>query len=474
MKMLLFYSAVVVAGVAIGAGCRSPAPSHCFNNEGDQSCGEGRFCNSCLAEGDGCVDAMPSDGCHFPGPAEEGSSSSGEATSGETTTTPQPTTESEDGGTTGPTLCVDDDDCPAEAAPFCDTSRSECVACSELVDPDAACAGRFPDTPLCEGADCVECRPDDPLACGGEHLLCDEASHACVPCTEHGQCGSGACELAVGQCFAAGAIVEIAGNAQSLFNAVSNVEPGGSQVFMVHELAGDAAYNGVLVDQGKTIALLAAPGDRPRVAGTGGDPSLRGQGAGTSLYVDGLRVVGNLQGRGVELDTGALAWLDRSHIVQNTDGGILATTGAELTLRNGFVGGGTDVMGIDINGASANIVYSTVGTSTFGMVPVLSCSGSGVVDVRNSIVMGQGDDPTIETSCAAASVTHSATEANVGPVVVGWFVDFNNGDFSLTASGGDIFAGLAQWQAGDPETDIDGDDRPSIVGAADHAGADIP
>src|SRR5690606_13214367 len=106
--------------------------------------------------------------------------------------------------------------------------------------------------------------------------------------------------------------------------------------------------------------------------------------------------------------------------------------------------------------------------------PALGCTNPGSVEVRNSIVVNQGGTPPDELACVGASVLDTATEAEVGSFDIGWFVGFNGGDFHLTASGSTAFAGIAQWTAGDPRTDIDGDPRPQADGAEDHAGADVP
>ena len=71
MRPLPLYSSGLLVGIAIGAGCSYALSSdHCFNNDGDQTCGEGMFCNRCNPDGDGCVDTRPSDECYYPGPEE--------------------------------------------------------------------------------------------------------------------------------------------------------------------------------------------------------------------------------------------------------------------------------------------------------------------------------------------------------------------------------------------------------------------
>jgi hypothetical protein len=203
------------------------------------------------------------------------------------------------------------------------------------------------------------------------------------------------------------------------------------------------------------------------------------------VLLDGLRLSGNADDLGLSV-SGGRAWVDRSRIVDNNGGGIVAEAGAELVLRNCFVGGGVDVVSLDVNESSAAVLYSTIATSTFGVTPALRCSSPVAVDVRNSIIVSQGGTPPDELACPSAAVTYSATEGvvagdgneNVGPfpgmMPATWFVDFTAGDYALQNQGLTVFADIAQWSTGDPLTDIDGDLRPTDDGSPDYAGADVP
>ena len=411
---------------------------------------------------DSTTSSSPSSGSKSSSGTMEGSS--GSSSSGESSTT-------------GPMPCVSDEECTNAAAPFCGVT-GECGTCDGTADGDAACAGVDPMAPLCVGDACVACTPENPLVCDEQLLLCDGTTNACVPCVAHDECGSGACELAVGTCFPPGTVVHVDGDGGQDFMtvaaAVASVGAGMHGVVVVHELDGGNPYTGaVLIDGGKRIALLAAPGEAPVLQGTGGNPGLTVEGAGTILYMDGLRVAGNTMGLGLRVN-GAFAWVDRSRIVQNSGGGVLAEAGAELLLRNCFVGSLGDVTGVEIDGASASVLYSTVTASTFGSTPALGCTTPLAVDVRNSIIVSQGGTSPDELDCAGASVSSTATEAEAGAFNIGWFDEFNAGDFSLTPSGAMTFADVALWSTGDPFTDIDGDPRPEVDASPDYAGADLP
>jgi len=292
----------------------------------------------------------------------------------------------------------------------------------------------------------------------------------------------------MGRCFPGDVVVHVDADGgqdfMSVIAAVGNIGDGMHGVIVVHEVGFDGLtpYTGLVqIDGGKTIAMLAAAGEAPILQGTGADPGMRVEGVGTVLYVDGL-IASDSSVQGVVVD-GATAWVDRSRIVENSGGGVLAQNGAELVMRNCFVGGdASDVDVLDIQGSSAEVLYSSLGAG-LGATTAITCDGGSTVSVRNSVVISRGDPEEIQ--CTIISMEYSATEldqggtnTSVGMVNTAWFNDYNGGDFSLTTvgptSGSAVFVDLAQWQEGDPPTDIEGDARPSIDGTSDYAGADIP
>jgi hypothetical protein len=209
-------------------------------------------------------------------------------------------------------------------------------------------------------------------------------------------------------------------------------------------------------------------------------PTLEVSQAGTTVYVDGLSFVG-APNIGVRVDQG-MAWLDRSRVSLSALGEVVVENGGNLTLRNCFVGGGVgDVIRID--GSSATILYTTIVANEFGVG--LACWEPDVVSMRNSIVLAGGGSAD-DFDCAAATVDYSVTEsAVVGTNNVSlngvtanelgtWFQAHDLGDFHLTPDGADVFAQIAEWNSGDPMTDIDGDGRPTMAGSADHPGGDVP
>jgi hypothetical protein len=498
-------SAGAITMVALVQGCQftEQNPRHCNNNDGDEYCnreiGDGLTVLYCeqgtppcrTPESEyGCVEQRPADACYSPCGGrstidENGEcvmvedSSTGTSTGDTDTNDTGSTTDGESSSTTGPMPCVSDEECTDADAPFCGTV-GECGPCSGTMDPDASCLDADPLLPLCVGDTCVACTPENPLVCDEQLLLCDGTTNACIPCSEHAQCSSGACELAAGTCFPEDFVVHVDGDGgqdhTNVAMAVAAV-PGVHGVIIVHEQDSGLGYPTVLIDNDKTIALLAAPGEAPIIQGTGGNPGLAVQGAGTILYMNGLEVsLSAMSAVGLRVDD-AFVWVDRSRITQNSGGGILAENGAQLTVRNCFVGGNgaglAGSYGIDVAGSDVRILYTTVARNDEAAIDSIRCMDS-TVDVRNSIVVGRDADsiecPNIVVSNSALDETIGANP-NVGAANIAWFVDATN-DFHLTPAGAKVFADIAEWTLGDPPTDIDGDLRPTDDASPDFAGAD--
>lgn len=476
----------LLVGMAAGIGCWTRAEQHCANLEGDATCAgraSGGFCDLCRAEHDGCVSRRPSPECHFAGP-DSVSASTGSI--GETTTSNATTTTAHEGpepATAGAMACISDEDCSDPHAPFCAMIQGTCVGCEAMPDPDAACARRDHTQPLCVGGTCVQCTPASAAECDALGLVCDPEAHVCTACVEHEQCGSGACELVEGRCFPSDAVVlevdDAGAGLPSVGAAVAAIPDGGVGIIRIHARPGGAAYLGTpVIDGGKTIALLAADGGSPSLRGAfAGNPALRVDGGETTVYLDRLVLRGTDDGRGLVVD-GGTAWVDRSRIVQNEGGGVLAVAGASLTLRTSFVGGGvSDVAAVEVNGASARVEYATLGGGS-GAARALACDAHADVEVRNSVLVAQSGGDAIDCDGTfeydATELDLGGTNVGVGPMSTQWFAGYGQGNLWLTTEGDATFAGIAHWSEGDPGADIDGDPRPSGHGARDHAGADVP
>jgi hypothetical protein len=455
--------ALVGLGLGLSLGClvQYPEPNHCQNLEGDATCaeryaGERPFCSwgTCepgLAE-DGCVAERPAtDACYSPcgggARVDEDSSCLGgtgsstddgvstESSEGPTTTA-ETADSSESSSTTGPLPCMVNEDCPDAAAPFCEPVSGECVGCDGIDGSDAACAGLDPGAPLCVGGACVQCTAAALEACTGKTPVCDDATNTCVPCTAHNQCGDAACNLFTGACLPADAVVHVGpGQRLTTLNAaIDSFAEGVEGTLVVHQ----GSYNeAATVDGGRVLAFLANDGDLPLwILAPSSSPQLTVGDA--TVLMEGIELSGNGSSThpGVRVD-GGRAWLDRGRIVQNTSGGVLAEGGAELVLRNCFVGDGSyGANALTIDGASARVLYTTLGTGfdNFDDVFPLSCANPIDVTVRNSVLVSF-DNAAGEIACAMADVTNTASEtmipgmgnAALGDIEADWFIDVTVG-----------------------------------------------
>jgi len=262
----------------------------------------------------------------------------------------------------------------------------------------------------------------------------------------------------------------------TLTDAVASFEAGAEGTVIVHQaLYGEA----VIVDGGRTVAFLVNADDEPVWAGAvaGMAPQLTVLDG--TVLMDGIQMSGN----GSSMDPGLLvdggrAWVDRGRIVDNNGGGIVAQAGAELVLRNCFVGGDVnDRIAVQLDDANAELLYTTLGAGAVDAVG-LTCTAGSIVNIRNSVMVSRSAEA--EVQCTPATIGYSAAEMDLGDtntalgdMDISWFADFGGGNFHLATPPATI-ATAAQWEDGDPLTDIDGDARDAVDGTSDVAGADVP
>jgi hypothetical protein len=380
--------------------------------------------------------------------------------------------------TTGPPPTCDEPDGTFEGmcsgtAPFC--VGGECVPCSPD-EPLTACA-QAPETVCDASGECVVCSAEDFSACMGETPYCDTSTSTCVPCTEHAQCGISACNLFTGACVA-GPVVNI-GAGQSLSDALGMVTPGGGGTIIV----GQGTYDVSLVVNGSvTVAFLANGNDRPvwqRTTGAGA-PQLRAT-AGATVLVDGFdfRLNTAIADPAIRVDdTDSRLWVDRSIVAQNSGAGLLADFDGLAVLRNCFVLGANNRAAVEaLMGGALVAEFSTLGGS-FGTAPGLSCDAVSSATASDSIILSLG---ATDVACASLAADHTAATTDlggdnsvVGAVDDGWFSNYDVGDFHLSATGQTTFMDIAEWNDGDPLVDIDGVARSGVDGTMEHAGADLP
>jgi hypothetical protein len=94
--------------------------------------------------------------------------------------------------------CDQDEHCETALAPVCDLDLHRCGDCTD----NGQCE-RFGGGVCGPEGNCVECTPGavpiQTSECPGERPIC-EVNGACRGCQEHGECDSGACDLAAGAC----------------------------------------------------------------------------------------------------------------------------------------------------------------------------------------------------------------------------------------------------------------------------------
>lgn len=454
-------SAGLLVGLATGVGCWGFASSHCGNQAGDETCverGAGGYCDLCRVANDGCTNVPPAGECVAAGVGESQTAEAG-----------------------GDTV--------AEAGGDTVVGDASGVATANVDGGASDEAG---------GTTGAECTSDGD--CGGNEPICD-AGGRCVACSTHAQCGEAACNFFTGACLSERIVHVGPGRefgdleaAVGSFNELNGLEG----TIIVH--ARDGEYKDtVVVDGGRTLAFLAFEDERPAWNKRQGNTSpLHVSGPGSTVLTDFMKLQGSSpDAPGVHVTNGGRAWMDRTRIVENEGGGVLADAGAEIVLRNCFVGYGRDLEdfldvddpnALEIQDASATVLYTTLGAG-FVDATALACTNPISVVVRNSIIVAQGlpDLPAgaaVDVACDGVDITQTATESFVpgtGNVELEqmlvpstWFTGYANGDFHLQDEGIALFAGIAQRQADDPPTDIDGDLRPTVVGEPDYAGADLP
>ncbi len=409
--------------------------------------------------------------------------------SGMTTTgvTGMMTTETETGSDDLPPMttgepCMSNDDCgfPTE---FCG-EEGNCVNCAGV--PAGSCVDVFPGQPLCDNGTCVQCNADNTDACVDTTPVCNDAEQTCEGCDEHSDCGEAACNFFNGECLDDAVIYVGPGpGEQASLAAAFNIAETLDKVTIVAREDVSAVLD---IDNGLRLAILSdGGGDYNWDNGLGVGPQLTVSDG--TVIVEGLRIAENSSSIQIGVShTGGFAWFERSQIVANLGGGV-RTAGAEaLMIRNSFIHTGNDNIGLEVDGTgSVDIVYTTIGVEALGARGIVCAGASGNnVTLRNSIVVAR--DAGDEIDCAGMTAEYNATEMDLGGTntmvpeiesVSGWdnwFNDSPTGDFHLGPMGEAIFQlGFAQWQDGDPVTDIDGTgDRPAGMMNNDRPGADVP
>jgi len=448
----------------------------------------------------GCFDDPPS--VMESDDASGTGTSMGGTTAGPTTTPPASTTQvATTDDETGPTTTTGSGDTTTGPEDTGSTSETgpECDADDGL--PDERCA---PGTPFCVEGSCVPCSgggdcgaldPNNPV-CGADDI--------CRPCEAHAECPDDAgCHLFEGTCLPADSVYYVdpdgmcgPGNATPMMPACSLMQAFdaiGPRTEATIRMTENVYLEGVGIGAGRVVAMIAE--GQTTIFANDDQAAVINQG---TLYLDTIDVQNfAVFGTGIESD-GDL-WLDES-MVRNNETNLLSVSGRVVLRRsrvldspgigmllqgdqpvrllNSIVannGEGGSAGGIVTTGpAPLDILYSTIVENSGNSGGAIDC-GPGSATVRNSIIASWVFADAIDCG-GATSVTYSVVsdaqfDGDPTNVPLGDLAALNiNVNYEIAA--GSVATDVAQWQAGDPPTDIGGAPRPAMDGTPDDAGAD--
>lgn len=474
------------------------------------TCGEGASCEPGLLCASGvCIPDTQMTGSETGSPVTTTVGTTENASVTETSDDPTAMTMTE---TSGPPLDCDPEggivgaEC-GESAPYC-SPRGKCVAC-DAID----CSEVSSQTPACDpsGA-CVECTADDIGACQGATPICSDS--VCVPCTEHEQCPSGACQLETGACFETVLHVDrgasCAGGDGSPDLPFCEIKDAVAEVAQAEPTAifvkgNTTPYTGqVQIPPNRTIAILREGTGIAKIEVEALDSVQVSDGA--TLYMHEMQISKGDVTKGL-FCTGATVWLDRTQVVDRKGLGIdssmcklvlrrsrvylnlaggLKLSGGSTRIENSYIatngGSFAAIAGLVLsNGATLDAVYTTIvdNDGKAGIEDSLDCTGAGEVKLRNSIVFGKTDVTSV--GCAGATASYSVVDSGmltgemntvIKVPMQEWFIEPETGNFGVNP--GAPFEDVAQWKTGDPAVDFDGTARPDSDGAPDYVGADRP
>ncbi|MEX1363191.1 MAG: right-handed parallel beta-helix repeat-containing protein [Nannocystaceae bacterium] len=479
------------------------------------------------ADGSGTSETMTS------GPSTTASSTTDDPPATETSTTdPDPTGSVDDTTTGDPLPCTEqglDPQCPADA-PFCQDGA--CVDCTGLAA--GACAAIDPSTPVCDAdtgacAGCTEHAQCDSEACRFATGECFAPSNRLWVDNTAGGCAGGTGQQDNPVCNVVDAMgivnsqpgmepwaIFVAGSPTAY---VGSVDPDNNRPVAV---LGPTAGLTAVLDGGSTWTIdqwAQSPEtylDHLTIDRSSFGPAIRcntGQvfvtdsnfvGGEAAADITGCslrlrRSVVSTGGWGVIVSSSGGQLIADETSFENSSGGIYTEGTVVLrrsVVRDHFVDGGIEVAGGDLTlinsmvyynqyvndgiyvgpGGTAEIVHSTI-------IGALTCTMAGPTSVRNSIVLGSVGEAGM--ACSSTAVDDSVVNAGLGqgsgnvPASMADFgAIFVNPTAGLGADWhvlpGSLPQDVAVHLPADPVVDFDGDPRPTMAGAPDYAGADVP
>lgn len=263
--------------------------------------------------------------------------------------------------------CADDAHCTSAAAPVCDLSLNRCGDCGSNADCE-----RFGG--VCGGSGmCVQCdagaTPVESDACADDMPICD-TNGTCRACTDHRECGSGACELGAGVCVDAAEIAYVDASAPAGNTACTQGAPCPTIAL------------GLMADSGARRYVVIAPGTYlENVVLADRDVALIGYGA--TLRPSAPAPIVSVTGTTAQVEIwGAL--ITSADFGVDCNGGV-ASSAARVSLFDVHVDDLDDI-GVNIYRCDLVMRRTRVTRADFGGVSLNSAG----FDIANSVITGNG------------------------------------------------------------------------------------
>lgn len=437
----------------------------------------------------------PTQGTEAPGTTTGPTTTVGPTTATPTvddSTGPEPTS-------TGPTTTGPDDSGSSSSGP----DPMECEASDGQPDPVCPLA-----TPFCVGGSCVPCSAGGDCAAVDPRTPVCGPGDVCLPCVAHSECpGNAACHFFEGSCLPSDRVYYVdpdancgPGDATEMMPACSIQQAFGAasgEPQATIRLDEDVYLEDVSISAGRVIAIIGT--GMTTIVTSGGGPTVSVQG---TAYLDTVDIQ-NFENLATGIVSSGDVWLEDA-MVRNNEIGLSSTAGRVVLRRSrvldsGGVGvrlaGGETARFINTivanNGdpfepasggivstasATVDVLYSTIVQNTGASGGAIDCN-LGTTTVRNSIIASQAMSNAIDC-LGANTVTYSVVadseyEGDPTNVALMNYAALNlDADYEI--AGGSVANDAAQWELGDPTTDINGAPRPAVPGTADYAGADLP
>jgi hypothetical protein len=249
-----------------------------------------------------------------------------------------------------------DSTCPAEA-PFC--QGGTCVGCDAITDGEAGCTALDPTTPVCGSAG------------------------ACVGCTEHDECSSGACRSRTGECFAepnrlwvdntscANGVGTEDAPLCSVAEAVAIIDnQAGEEPWAVFVAGSPMSYQGTIdPNSGRAIAIIGPEQGISATLEGDGEYALDLWAQSPETYLAHVTLISNSNAPST-IRGGGQCWLGMSDVALTQGTRAIETNGCEVRARRSLITGSFDL----------NVHVSPGGTFVADDTEISNASGGMLVE----------------------------------------------------------------------------------------------